>query len=144
MNWLDKISNVAIDRMPKKISPGTHATIDYCLAAATAGFALLCLRRNKPAAMAGLIAALVEVTNVAMTDIPGGMCKEISFPLHGRIDMGTTALLAAMPRFLGFADEPEGRFFYGAAVATSLVTAMTDFTGTGELAQSQKLLSARE
>ena len=144
MNWLDKISNVAIDRMPKKISPGTHAAIDYCLAAATAGYALLCLRHNKPAAMAGLMAAMLEVTNVAMTDIPGGICREISFPLHGRIDMGTTALLAAMPRFLGFADQPESRFFYGSAMANSLVTSMTDFTGTGETAQSQSLLGARE
>ena len=41
INWVDKVSSVAIDRMPKKISPSTHAFIDYGLAAAAAGFALL-------------------------------------------------------------------------------------------------------
>lgn len=143
-NWVEKVSSVAIDRMPKKISPGTHALIDYGLAAATAVFALLCWKRNKAAAAAAMMAAMAEVTNIAITDIPGGVCKEISFPLHGRIDMGLTAMLTAMPKFMGFGDEPERLFFYSSALATGIVTSMTDYTGTGELAQSQSLLEARE
>ena len=144
MNWVNKISSVAIDRLPKKISPGSHAMIDYGLAAATAGFGLLCLKRNKAAAAAAFMASMGQVTNVAITDIPGGVCREISFPLHGRIDMGITAVLTAMPRFLGFADQPESRFFYASALATSILTGLTDFDGTGERAQSQSLLEARE
>ena len=91
-----------------------------------------------------MMAAMAEVTNVAITNIPGGICKEISFPLHGRIDMGLTAMLTAMPKFMGFGDEAESKFFYSAALATSIVTSLTDYTGTGELAQSQSLLAARE
>jgi hypothetical protein len=144
INWTEKISSVAIDRLPKRISPSTHAIIDYGLAAATAGYALMCWKRNKAAAAAALMAAMAEVTNVAITDIPGGICKEISFPLHGRIDMGLTAMLTAMPQFMGFANEPESKFFYASALATSIVTSMTDYTGTGELAQSRSLLDARE
>ncbi len=144
MNWLNKISNFTIDRMPKSISPANHAVIDYVVAGATMGFAIYCLKKNKAAAMAGLIASLAEVTNVAMTDVPGGICKEISFPLHGRIDMGTSAMLAALPGFMGFADQPESRFFYGSAVLANLVVSMTDFTGTGAKAQSQALMAATE
>ncbi len=144
MNWLEKMSNAAIDRMPKSISPQNHAMIDYMVAGATAAFAIYCFKRNKAAAMAGMMAAMAEVTNVAMTDVPGGICKVISFPLHGRIDMGTSAMLAALPRFMGFAGEPESKFFYGSAALASLVVSMTDFTGTGARAQSQALMEARE
>lgn len=143
MKWLMKLSNVAIDRMPKAISPGTHAMIDYGLAAVTVAFAIRCLRHNKAAAIAAFIAAAAELTNVMVTDIPGGVVRHISFPLHGRIDMGNTAMLAAMPGFMSFGGEPESRFFYGSAVATKLVTSLTDFTGTGETAQSEDILAAR-
>lgn len=144
MNWLEKISSSALDRMPRTITPGNHAVLDYLVAGATLGFGFYCLKRNKAAAVAAFMAAAAEVTNVALTDVPGGLYKVISFPLHGRIDMGTSAMLAAMPGFMGFADEPESRFFYASAAVATLVVSMTDFTGTGERAQSQALLSARE
>jgi hypothetical protein len=144
MNWLHKISNATIDRMPKSITPGNHALIDYLLAGATMGFAIYSFKRNKAAAMAGLFAAMAEVTNVAMTDVPGGMCKVISFPMHGRIDMGTSAMVAALPGFMGFADQPESRFFYGSAVLANVVVSMTDFTGTGAKAQSKALMAATD
>ncbi len=144
MNWLHKISNATIDRMPKSISAGNHALIDYMLAGVTLGFAMYTFKRNKTAAMAALIAAMAEATNVAMTDIPGGVAKVISFPLHGRIDMGTSAMLAAMPGFMGFSDQPESRFFYGSAIFANVVVSLTDFTGTGAKAQSQALMAATE
>jgi hypothetical protein len=143
MKWLLKLSNVAVDRMPKRISPSTHAMIDYGFAALTLLYAIKCLRHNKAAAMAGFVAAAAELTNVLMTDIPGGAIKQISFPLHGRIDMGNTAMLAAMPGFMGFGGEPESRFFYGSAATIQLLTSLTDFTGTGETAQSETILAAR-
>ena len=60
-----------------------------------------------------------------------------------RVDMAVTGILATMPAVLGFSDTKESRMFALSAVAMSLVTAMTDFTGTGERAQSQALLNAR-
>jgi hypothetical protein len=143
MNWLNRASKLAIDRMPKTIDAKTHAKIDYAMAAAMAGFGIMCLRNNKAAGMAATIASLAQVTNVAMTDVPGGICKTISFPLHGRVDMALTGILATMPAVLGFSDTKESRIFALSAVAMSVVTAMTDFTGTGERAQSQALLNAR-
>ncbi len=143
MTWLERISNTAIDRMPSTISAANHAKIDYALAAVTLGAAIYFMRHNKTAAIAGFVATTAELTNVAMTNIPGGLTKSISFPLHGRIDMGNSALLASMPGFMGFSETPESKFFYGAAAAISLLVAMTDFTGTGERAQSQYLLEAR-
>lgn len=143
MNWLNRVSDLAIDRMPKRIDPATHATIDYALAAGTAAFGLMCFRTNKAAGVAAMVAAMAEATNVAMADIPGGVAKSISFPLHGRIDMGLSGILAALPGFMGFADTKEARFFYAAAAATTMVVSMTDFTGTGERAQSHAIMSAR-
>lgn len=143
IRWLQKVASVGVDRMPSKISPGTHAMIDYGLAIVTAIFAIRCLRTNKAAAVAGIMASLCELTNIAMTDVPGGICKEISFPLHGRIDMGNSAMLAAMPKMMGFADDPESKFFYATAVASTVVTGLTDYTGTGATNQSQALLAAK-
>jgi hypothetical protein len=128
-----------MDRMPKRISPSTHAKIDYAMAAATFGFGVMCMGRNKAAGVAAMMAAMAELTNIAMTDVPGGICKSISFPLHGRIDGGTAGMLASLPQLMGFADTKESRFFYASAVATTLVVSMTDFTGTGERAQSRVL-----
>lgn len=143
MTWLESISTAAIDRMPSKISARNHAKIDYALAAITAGFAIYCLQRNKTAAVAGLIAAAAGITTVAMTGVPGGLAKAISFPLHGRIEMGNSAILASMPRLMGFAGTSESKFFYGMAAAVSMVIAATDFTGTGERDQSRYLLEAK-
>lgn len=142
MQWLYKLSSLAMDRMPKKISPGAHVAIDYGMAALTAGYAIRCLPRNKAAALAGFMLSMAEVTNAATVDAPGGVCKMVSMPLHGRMDLGIAALLAALPGFLGFANEPEGRFFYASAAAGTLVASLTDYTGTGERAQSKALLAA--
>ena len=144
MTWLNRISNLAVDRLPARITPGTHLAMEYGLAAATAGFALLCLRRNKAAAIAGFIAAGAQLTNALMTGAPGGAVNVSSFPLHGRIDRGNAAIMAALPNFMGFASDPESRFFYAAAVASSVLTGMTDYTGTGERSQSRALAEARE
>lgn len=144
MNWLNRISNLAVDRLPSRVSPGTHLALEYGLAAATAGFAFMCLRRNKAAAVAGFIAAGAQLTNALMTSAPGGVAHVSSFPLHGRIDRGNAAMLAALPQFMGFAGDPESRFFYAAAAASSVLTGITDYTGTGERAQSRALAAARE
>ncbi len=143
MNRLNRISNMAVDRLPSTVSPGAHMAFDYGLAAATAGFACLCLRRNKAAAVAGFIAAGAQLTNALIADAPGG-ARLTSFPLHGRIDRGNAALIAALPRFMGFAGEPESRYFYAAAAASSLLTGVTDYTGTGDRAQSAALAAARD
>ena len=144
MTWLNRVSNLAVDRLPSRISPGTHLALEYGLAAATAGFAFMCLRKNKAAAVAGFIAAGAQLTNALMTGAPGGAVNVSSFPLHGRIDRGNAAIMAALPKFMGFSGDPESRFFYAAAVASSVLTGMTDYTGTGERAQSRALAEARE
>ena len=144
MSWLSRISNMAVDRLPSRVPPGTHMALDYGLVVVTAGFAFRCMRRNKAAAIAGFIAAGAQLTNALITDAPGGATAVSSFRLHGRIDRGNAAMMAAMPRFMGFAGEPESRFFYAAAAASSLLTGLTDYTGTGEPAQSHALAAARE
>ena len=66
-----------------------------------------------------------------MTDYPGGVKPVISFETHGKIDAGMAGLTATVPTFLGFGDEDEAKYFRGAALAETVITGMTDFTGTG-------------
>jgi hypothetical protein len=51
----------------------------------------------------------------------------ISFPAHGKIDMGLAATCSAMPSFMAFEDEPEARFFRLLGMNITVVTALTDF-----------------
>ena len=114
-------------RLPKVISPRTHAIMDY----ATAGSFLLIVpflwKRNKHAAIASLVCGGVETATALMTDYPGGIAKVISFPTHGRLDGGLAGVIAALPSLIGFADESPAWFFRGQGMNVAAVTAMTDF-----------------
>jgi hypothetical protein len=53
--------------------------------------------------------------------------RVITFRNHGRIDTGIAALVAAMPRFMKFKEEPEARFFSILASSETTLAGMTDF-----------------
>jgi hypothetical protein len=115
------------ERMPKVISPQGHAIADFFTVAGLVLVGLLCWRKNKRAALAAFTCAGAEATNTLLTDFPGGAAKVISFPTHGKIDMGLAATCSAMPNFMRFEDEPEARFFRIMGLNTTVVTALTDF-----------------
>src|SRR5512147_658719 len=115
------------ERMPKVISPQGHAIADYFAVAGLVLVGLLCWKKNKRAALAAFTFAGEEATNTLLTDFPGGVAKAISFPVHGKIDMGLAATCSALPNFMGFDDEPEARFFRIMGLNTTVVTALTDF-----------------
>jgi hypothetical protein len=103
---LQRALTVISNKLPKVISPQTHAILDYAVVAggffAVAGLAW---KDHKRAAITSLICGAAE-TGVAMfTDYPGGVAKMISFPTHGKIDAMFAGAIAAMPNLLEFEHE---------------------------------------
>ena len=130
---------VMTNRMPKVVSPKTHAIIDYATAAAFIGMGIFLWRRNKRAAMASLICGGAEAATSLVTDYPGGVWKLMNFRVHGGVDVGMATLVASMPEIMKFEDENSARFFSMQAMNIAAVTGLTDFTGTGEPDQFEHL-----
>lgn len=132
MNWIQRLSGIAVEKMPKVISPKGHAVADYMMAAGAFAAAFAFYKAgSKRAGTGALIAGLAETATALMTDYPGGVFKVISFPTHGRIDLGQSSMVASMPRMMGFSGDAESKFFMVHAAAATAVTAMTDFSGNG-------------
>jgi hypothetical protein len=115
------------DRMPKVISPQAHAIADYVTLGGLLLMSAVFWKRNKPAAVASLFCAAGEATNTLLTDYPGGVTDKISFPTHGKIDMGLAATYSALPNFMGFEDEPGARYFRIMGLGITALTALTYF-----------------
>ena len=130
------------NRMPKVISPRTHAIIDYATAGAFIGMGIFLWRRNKRAAMASLICGGAEAASSMVTDYPGGVWKLMSFRVHGGIDMGLATLAGSMPEMMNFDESRASRFFTAQSLRIAAVTGLTDFTGTGEPSQFEHLRRA--
>lgn len=139
MPMLEQATKWATNRMPKVINPKAHAIIDYAMAASFFAMAALFWRRNKRAAISCLVCGGTETAVSLLTDYPGGVTDAISFETHGRIDFGMSGLISSMPNLLRFSDESESSFFRLQGMAMAAVTGLTDFTGTGEPHQRERL-----
>jgi hypothetical protein len=139
MPVLEQATRWATNKMPKVINPTVHAIIDYATAASFFSMAALFWRRNKPAAISCLVCGGAETLTAMLTDYPGGMTDAISFQTHGRIDFGMSGMISSMPNLLRFSDEKESTFFRLQGLAMAAVTGLTDFTGTGEPHQRERL-----
>lgn len=114
-------------RLPKVISPKTHAIIDYATAGSFLLMGALLWKKHKRAAISSVVCGAMEAGTAMMTDYPGGVSKVISFETHGRIDAGFAGLVGMVPTLLGFSNEKESWFFRGQAMGLAAVTGMTDF-----------------
>lgn len=127
MPMLVKATKWAAEKMPKAITPRTHAIIDYAMAAGFFGMAALFWKRNPRAAISCLVCGAAETLTPLLTDYPGGVRRAISFETHGAIDAGLIGLAAGLPGLMRFSHEPEARFFGLQALAKAAVTGMTEF-----------------
>lgn len=127
MPLMQKSVAVFSNRMPKVLSPTTHAVADYLTLGGLVLMGALLWKRKKHAALAAFTCAGAEAANNLMTNFPGGVAKVISFPMHGRIDFGLAAVCSAMPNFMGFEDEPEAKYFRMIGLNITTVAAFTDF-----------------
>lgn len=125
---MQKGVSLVADRMPKVISPKTHAIIDHLVSATFFTMGVFFWKRNKRAAVSSLVCGTASVVNTLITDYPGGVWKVMDFETHGKIDAGIAGLTTALPNLMYFSDEPEARFFHVQGIAETAVTALTDFS----------------
>jgi hypothetical protein len=119
----------------KIITPGAHAVLDYITAGTFLAVGVGLIRRHPRASTLAFINGAAVLMTSLITDYPGGVFKKISFATHGAIDVAQAAMTATMPALMGFADDPEARFFQGQAVLEGGVVAMTDFGSHRRLAE---------
>ena len=126
MHLLHSSVKLLTKKMPKVISPRTHAVLDYVTAGTflAGGILLLARRRDKRAGVSALVCGVAETITSLLTDYPGGVTDLISFPTHGKIDMGLAAMTATLPEFMDFEDMG---FFRTQAVLITANTGLTDF-----------------
>ena len=114
-------------RMPKVISPTTHAVLDYVVAGSFFLKAAALWKRNRRAAGASLVCGGAALANSLVTDYPGGVFRKISYRTHGRNDSAIAGFTAAAPKLLGFAHDREARFFGFEALTGTVISGLTDF-----------------
>lgn len=127
MAVVNNVAGVVTKRLPKVVSPTTHAIADYITAGAFLIAGALFWRRNRRAALASLVCGGTDLALSLLTDYPGGVSKVISFPTHCKIDVGLAAMAAEMPRFMKFENDKQKTFFYLQGAAMVGVTNLTDF-----------------
>jgi len=127
MPMLTSAANALTKSFPKVLSPKAHAVADYLTIGIFLVTAALFWRRNKRAAMASAVCGAAELATNLLTDYPGGVKGIISFPMHGKIDIGLAAMIATMPEFMAFPREREKTFFLTQAALVTAVTNLTDF-----------------
>jgi hypothetical protein len=124
---MQQLTDIA-DGVPKVISPGAHAVLDYAVAGTflAMGAFYQQQRHRKAATLAYLNGAMVLGLAV-LTDYPGGLWRKISFKGHGVADAMQAALAGFGPAMMGFSDDREANFFYSQAASEVGVIAMTDW-----------------
>jgi hypothetical protein len=139
MPILQQATQWATNKMPKVINPTVHAIIDYGVAASFFAVAALFWKRNKRASISCLVCGGAETITSLLTNYPGGVTDALSFETHGRIDFGMSGLISSMPSVMRFSDESESSFFRVQGLAMAAVAGLTDFTGTGERNQRERI-----
>jgi len=120
--------------MEATIQPGQHAVLDYGVAATFLSMAARYRDRHPEASRLAFINGAMVLGVSLMTDYPGGLWRKISFRTHGVLDAVQAGLAAFGPALLGFADEPEARFFYTQAASEVGVIAATNWDGVEQRA----------
>ncbi len=124
-------------KLPKIISPTTHGIIDYCHAAFFAGMALVCWKRNRPAALAAATTSAMVLTESLLTDYKLGVKRVIPFSVHGQLDGGFSAVSLAIPKLFGFADTTAAKVFQVNALVETAVVGLTDWSDERARAESR-------
>jgi hypothetical protein len=122
-----KLTELLTKPLPKAISPGMHAVIDWGTTGAFFTAGALLWKKNKRASLASYLCADLIGSLIFLTDCPGGVWKKISFETHGKVDTGVSALVASLPNLLGFSDERESKLFQGMGIGLAAVRSLTNF-----------------
>lgn len=118
----------AFRKVPKYISPKVHAWLDFAVTSYFLGLGVWFAIRGKGRAATAAFIHGGMVGGVSMnTDYDGDAVKPINFKMHGTLDAVQASTAALAPVLLGFADEPEAKYFWGQAANEVCVIATTDW-----------------
>jgi hypothetical protein len=120
------------EALTKAISPAHHAVLDYGVAGAFFAYGVSMRSRHRPAASLAFLNGAMIVGMSLLTDYPGGVFRAISFRGHRTGDIAQAALAGLGPVLLGFADDPEAKYFYGQAASEAAVIAATDWDAVAD------------
>jgi Na+/proline symporter len=126
MAMLNTIAKAITKPMPRMISPKSHSMLDYVTAGVFLAGAGLFWRRNKRAAIASLVSGTAVAAVSAMTEYPGGVNGVFGLERHRDIEVGLAAMIATMPSFFSFEDEPEKNFFRIQGILMTCISELTD------------------
>lgn len=131
MPTLNSLAKVVAKPLPRMISPKAQAILDYLLVGSFFGTASWFWRRNKRAAVAAVLCGSAKLAVTMLTDNPGGIRRVITPQARREIDLGLGAMVATMPEFLAFKDEPEKKFFLAQGVLITVGSELTQYSKRG-------------
>jgi Na+/proline symporter len=126
MSMLNTVARAVTKPMPRIISPKSHPMLDYVTAGVFLASAGFFWKRNKRAAIASLVSGTAVAAVSALTEYPGGVNGVFGLERHRNIEMGLAAMVATMPAFFSFEDEPEKNFFRIQGVLMTCISELTD------------------
>ena len=126
MPMMNTVAKAITKPMPRVISPKSHSMLDYVTAGVFLAGAAFFWRRNKRAAIASLVSGTAVAAVSALTEYPGGVNGVFGLERHRDIEVGLAAMIATMPSFFSFEDEPEKNFFRIQGVLMTCVSELTD------------------
>ncbi len=135
MTVLTSAADVATRRLPKLLSPDAHQVADYVIAGSFAAAGAWFWRRNRRAALASWVCGGAVLGLTLLTSYPGKSRRHLAFPLHGKIETGMAAMVAAMPEFLRFEDEKEKRYFTIKAGVLTVLSNLTSYHAPRQLSR---------
>jgi len=134
MPVLTSAADVATRRLPKLLTPDAHQAADYLLVGSFVAAGAWFWRRNRRAALASWISGGSLLGLTLLTSYPGKNRRYLAFPLHGKIETGMAAMVAAMPEFLRLEDDKERHFF---TVKAGILTVISNLTAFSERSSSR-------
>jgi hypothetical protein len=129
MPTINTLAKVVAKPLPRVISPKTQAILDYLLVGSFLGTASWFWRHNKRAAIAALLCGGAKLAVTLLTDNPGGVRKIITPRARREIDLGLAAMVATMPEFFAFKDEPQKKFFIAQGALITIGSELTKYAG---------------
>ena len=139
MPLLESFTEKITDRLPSMIGPGVHAFADYAVAAAFLLYGMSAWDRDKRVAVSSAGCGLFALLSSAVTDYSANVSNKLPLHAHARVDLGLAAMAGTMPSFMGLKDKYDERFFRLQAVMIAALAGLTDFSGTGERKQLQRI-----
>jgi hypothetical protein len=141
MAMLNTVTSAVTKYMPKMISPKAHELADYVLTASFLVTGALFLGKNRRASIAAFLCGGAGLTLSLLTDYSGAGRKAVSFPFHGKVELGIAAMTAAMPEFMGFEDNRERTAFFVQSGAITAVNNLTDFDRGSEFRSARRRMA---